>query len=195
MMKAFQHENPKVRGEALAALRRFPIDKVRPVFIEALRDSNLQVQLNALRTLAYYRDHSAVDEILGVIESKDFFDYPLNVKKRFYVTLANIEGTAVVSYLVKVLRKNRFWLGSINTDIRISAAHALGTIGSPDTLKVLNRFSKNWNRSLRMACKEALQHQKTGQSSGGGLMLEPLDTQMVQNKRKGDDIILEPLND
>lgn len=197
MKKAYEHENPKVRVEAIGSLKRFPIDRVRDVFISALQDANLQVQMEALRTLAHHKDHGAVEQILTTIESQEFNDFPLSVKKRFFMTLAMIEKQRFLPYFQKALTKNRFWLGAINTDFRVCAAMALGMLATPESTKLLEKYKNAWNRPLRDACREALGRGRGGGNiaamdgggDGGGLILEP----MAQKTPSSGGLILEPM--
>jgi len=191
MKKAYEHENPKVRCEAIAAMRRFPIAKVRDLYLHALEDENMQVQLQALRVIAQHKDHGAVEPILALVESKDFMDFPLSIKKRYFMTLALLEKQDLAPYFIKSLKRNRFWLGNINTDIRVCSAFALGIVGSGEAVKVLKRCSRTWSRRLREACRDALIRADSGPISDG-LILEPL--QQTAQGELSNDLILEPLS-
>lgn len=189
MMKAYEHDNPKVRIEAINALRRFPGEKVRKVFLAALQDSNLQVQLSALRALGQMKDRGASDYILEFIEKPEFADVPLATKKRFFLTLASIEGDAFVPYFKKMLSKNRFWLGPINTEMRMCAAYALGVIGSSQAVRTLKNHQGVWSSKLKEAVREALHRAQSGEPSDE-LILEPVRSEhLAQEPAKG--LILE----
>lgn len=178
MMKAYEHDNPKVRMEAITALRRFPGEKVRKVFLAALRDDNLQVQLAALRALGQMKDRGASDHILEFIENPSFADVPLSTKKRFFLTLASIEGDAFVPYFKKMLSKNRFWLGPINTEMRICAAYALGVIASTKSVRILKGYQGVWNSKLKEAVRDAINRAQSGEPSDE-LILEPVSEPML----------------
>jgi HEAT repeat protein len=116
LVEAMADPNPALAKEARDALL-----KVLPA---ALKDSNVEVRLNAARLLQDVPDPSAVEPLIGALRDKDG-----NVRQRAGIALAKI-GQPAESSLVGLLRDP-------NPEMRRLGAEQLGKIRDPETLEPL----------------------------------------------------------
>ena len=156
ILETFQNPHPRVRQEVIASLRKFQSPQIREMVLGALQDPDPQVRTMALRHLANARDASVVPVLMEKMKAKEFADVQVEEKKRFFTALAMIGGPQLVGYFHEQLTV-RGLLNKIHLDeMRMGAAVALGVVGTPEAIQVLEANMASTNKAIRDSCVEVL---------------------------------------
>lgn len=154
---AFKNAHPRVRQEVISSLRKYHNEDIRNMMLRALDDDDSQVRSLALRHLANARDGAAVKSIAERMKDKSFVDRPVEEKKRHFTALAMIGGTQLIPFFREQLTA-RGVLNKLHLDeMRAGAAAALGIVGSPEALAILQSGAASSNKAIREACEQTLQ--------------------------------------
>nr|WP_319373145.1 HEAT repeat domain-containing protein [uncultured Methanobacterium sp.] len=114
------------RGKtAFNALKKLKCSKITLFFIEALKDSNENVRLNASEALGRIKDPKAVEPLLEALKDSEI-DFQLKVIE----ALGEIGDKKAVPCLIKFLKNGKWY-------IQRDAAEALGKIGDKKAAKPL----------------------------------------------------------
>jgi hypothetical protein len=157
LLDTFQtNQHPRVRQEVIASMRKFHNPQIRQMMLEALNDADPQVRTLALRHLANARDASVVTVLADRMKTKEFPETPLEEKKRYFTALAMIGG----GQLVPFFRDHLTTRGLLNKqhldEMRAGAAAALGIVGSPEAVQILEAGMASTNKAIRDSCVEVL---------------------------------------
>jgi len=148
--------HPRVRQEVVASLRKYHTPPVREMMITALQDEDPQVRTLALRHLANARDTTVIPLLSDRMLKKDFQEAALEEKKRYFTALAMIGGQGLVSFFKDHLT-TRGLLNKVHLDeMRAGAATALGIVGSPEAIAILESGMQSTNKAIRDSCTEVL---------------------------------------
>jgi hypothetical protein len=153
--RALHHDDVRVRKEAVRALGRIESPTSRAYLISAFRDLDATVRVQAAMTLAANRDERAAQSILTVIGSAEFAKRDLTERQAFYEALGRSGSDALVPKLESMLTKGGMFRSG-NDEDRYHAALALGWLGSPAALAVLNRELQGKREPVRKAVEAAL---------------------------------------
>ena len=148
--------HPRVRQEVISSLRKYHTPEIRQMMVQALADADPQVRTLALRHLANARDTAVVSVLTGKMEEKEFQDRPLEEKKRYFTALAMIAGQNMTPFFRDQLT-TRGLLNKIHLDeMRAGAAAALGIVGTPEAIAILESGVTSTNKAIRESCVEVL---------------------------------------
>lgn len=153
--RALHHEDVRVRKEAVRALGRIESPTSRAYLISAFRDMDAGVRVQAAMTLAGKRDDRAAQSILAMIAAPEFAKRDLNERASFFEALGRSGSDSLVPQLSTMLTKGSLFRAG-NDEDRYHAALALGWLGSPAALAVLNRELSGKRDSVRKAVEAAL---------------------------------------
>ena len=150
------NSHPRVRQEVIASMRKFHNPEIRDMMMNALSDADPQVRTLALRHLANARDTSVVSVLTQKMNAKEFADSPIEEKKRYFTALAMIGGNQLTPFFRDQLTA-RGLLNKVHLDeMRAGAAAALGIVGSPEAISVLESGVQSTNKAIRESCVEVL---------------------------------------
>jgi HEAT repeat protein len=150
-----QHDDFRVRREALNALDRLNPREAMRLLTDALSDSSQRLRVFAARNLAT-RGTRAVEPLLTAVLQSGFEKRELSEIRSFYEALGYIGGPEVVAFLVGVVnRKNPLRRQRID-EIRAAACHALGWAGGPEAVTALKSREKDRSEIVREAAKSGL---------------------------------------
>lgn len=148
--------HPRVRQEVISALRKYNTPQVKEMMIAGLDDADPQVRQLALRHLANARDQSVIPLLSDRMNKKEFADAALEEKKRYFTALAMIGGDKLVPFFRDHLT-TRGLLNKIHLDeMRAGAAAALGIVGNPEAIQILESGMQSTNKAIRESCTEVL---------------------------------------
>ena len=148
--------HPRVRQEVIGSLRKYHTPEVRQMMLNALEDTDPQIRALALRHLANARDTSVVQLLQDKMAKKEFSDVALEEKKRFFTALAMIGGPQLVPFFRDHLT-TRGLLNKIHLDeMRAGAAGALGIVGTPEAIQILESGVQSTNKAIRESCTDVL---------------------------------------
>jgi hypothetical protein len=156
IQKAFNHEDLRVRREAIQALGLIGGTKATGLLVKSLTDSDVRIRCMAAINLGKGGKKTGLIPLLEVVQSKDFYKREPTEIKAFFNAIGMVGSNEAVPVLQQLLER-KSWFGRGKTDeIRIGAASALATIGTPDAKAVLEEGKNSKDETIRDACVQAL---------------------------------------
>jgi hypothetical protein len=159
ILKAFNHEESRVRREAIQALGLIGGPKAVGLLIKALTDNDVRIRCMAAINLGKVGKEAGLIPILEVVQSKDFYKREPVEIKAFFNAIGMAGSNEAVPMLQQLLER-KSWFGRGTTDeIRIGAANAMAMIGTPEAKALLEEGKNSKDDSIRDACIQALRSQ------------------------------------
>ncbi len=156
IQKAFNHEDLRVRREAIQALGLIGGPKATGLLVKSLADSDVRIRCMAAINLGKGGKKTGLIPLLEVVQSKDFYKREPAEIKAFFNAIGMVGSNEAVPVLQQLLER-KSWFGRGKTDeIRIGAASALATIGTPDAKAVLEEGKNSKDETIRDACTQVL---------------------------------------
>jgi len=161
IQKAFNHEENRVRREAIQALGLIGGQKTVGLLVRALTDDDVRIRCMAAINLGKAGKKTGLIPLVEIVQSKDFYKREPVEIKAFFNGIGMAGSDEVVPVLQDLLER-KSWFGRGKTDeIRIGAAHALAMIGTPDAKAILEEGKNSKDETLRDACTQALKSQSS----------------------------------
>ena len=148
--------HPRVRQEVIGSLRKYHTPPVREMMINSIDDPDPQIRALALRHLANARDTSVIQILSDKMAKKEFQEVALEEKKRYFTALAMIGGGQLTAFFRDHLT-TRGLLNKVHLDeMRAGAAAALGIVGTPEAIQILEAGVQSTNKAIRESCTDVL---------------------------------------
>jgi hypothetical protein len=161
IQKAFNHEENRVRREAVQALGLIGGQKTVGLLVRALTDDDIRIRCMAAINLGKAGKKAGLIPLVEIVQSKEFYKREPVEIKAFFNGIGMVGSEEVVPVLQDLLER-KSWFGRGKTDeIRIGAAHALAMIGTPDAIAILEEGKDSKDETLRDACTQALKSQSS----------------------------------
>jgi hypothetical protein len=122
----FDHKDGRVRREAIKALAELGGNEAIGLIRNALDDPDISVRQFALGALSNLEAESAKRLLVEKVSSKKFRDCSYSEKKDYYCALLRYGGEDLVSFLVCMLLKRRFFGRAANDENRAAIAYCVG---------------------------------------------------------------------
>ncbi len=159
IQKAFNHEENRVRREAVQALGLIGGQKAVGLLVRALTDDDVRIRCMAAINLGKTGRQAGLIPLVEIVQLKDFYKREPVEIKAFFNGIGMAGSDEVVPVLQDLLER-KSWFGRGKTDeIRIGAARALAMIGTPDAIAMLEEGKDSKDETLRDACTQALKGQ------------------------------------
>jgi len=161
ILKAFNHEEIRVRREAIQALGLIGGSKAVGLLVKAITDNDVRIRCMAAINLGKVGKDAGLIPLLEVVQSKDFYKRePVEIKAFF--NAIGMSGSNEAVPVLQQLLERKSWFGRGTTDeIRIGAANAMAMIGTPDAKILLEEGKNSKDDSIRDACIQALRSQSS----------------------------------
>ena len=161
ILKAFNHEEIRVRREAIQALGLIGGSKAVGLLVKAVTDNDVRIRCMAAINLGKVGKEAGLIPLLEVVQSKDFYKRePVEIKAFF--NAIGMSGSNEAVPVLQQLLERKSWFGRGTTDeIRIGAANAMAMIGTPDAKILLEEGKNSKDDSIRDACIQALRSQSS----------------------------------
>jgi HEAT repeat protein len=161
IQKAFNHEENRVRREAIQALGLIGGQKAVGLLVRALTDNDARIRCMAAINLGKTGKKAGLIPLVEIVQSKDFYKREPVEIKAFFNGIGMAGSNEVVPVLQDLLER-KSWFGRGKADeTRIGAAHALSMIGTPDAIAILEEGKNSKDETLRDACTQALKSQSS----------------------------------
>ena len=161
IQKAFNHEENRVRREAIQALGLIGGPKTVGLLVKALTNDDVRIRCMAAINLGKAGKKAGLIPLLEIVQSKDFYKREPVEIKAFFNGIGMVGSNEVVPVLQDLLER-KSWFGRGKTDeIRIGAARALAMIGTPDAKAILEEGKNSKDETIRDACTQALKSQSS----------------------------------
>ena len=159
IQKVFNHEENRVRREAVQALGLIGGPKAIGLLVRALTDNDVRIRCMAAINLGKVGKKAGLIPLLEVVQSKDFYKREPAEIKAFFNAIGMVGSNEAIPVLQQLLER-KSWFGRGKTDeIRMGAANALATIGTPDAKAILEEGKNSKDETIRGACTQALRRQ------------------------------------
>jgi hypothetical protein len=161
IQKAFNHEENRVRREAIQALGLVGGPKTVGLLVRALTDDDVRIRCMAAINLGKAGKKTGLIPLLEIVQTKDFYKREPVEIKAFFNGIGMAGSDEVVPVLQELLER-KGWFGRGKTDeIRLGAAHALAMIGTDEAKAILEEGKDSKEETLRDACTQALRSQSS----------------------------------
>jgi HEAT repeat protein len=159
IQKAFNHEENRVRREAVQALGLIGGPKAIGLLVKALTDNDVRIRCVAAINLGKVGKEAGLIPLLEAVQSKDFYRREPVEIKAFFNAIGIAGSNEVVPMLQQILER-KSWFGRGTTDeIRMGAANAMAMIGTPEAKAILEEGKNSKDDTIRDACIQALRSQ------------------------------------
>jgi hypothetical protein len=156
IQKVFNHEEIRVRREAVQALGLIGSPKAIGLLIRALTDNDVRIRCMAAINLGKGGKKAGLTPLLEVVQSKDFYKREPAEIKAFFNAIGMVGSNEAIPVLQQLLER-KSWFGRGKTDeIRIGAANALAMIGTSEAKAILEEGKNSKEESIRDACAQAM---------------------------------------
>jgi len=135
--KVINHPEPRVRKEAIKLYGEMGGPGAVNPIREHLYSNDHSVEVIAAQALSRIGTDSAKAALIEKITSKGFQELELSGMKPFFEALARFRVMDVFEFLMKMLDKSPFFGRTKYNEMKACAIYALGLIGSPKALPVL----------------------------------------------------------
>jgi len=159
IQKAFNHEENRVRREAIQALGLIGSPKAIGLLVRALTDNDVRIRCMAAINLGKGGKKVGLIPLVEVVQSKDFYKREPAEIKAFFNAIGMVGSNEAVPVLQQLLERKSWFSRGKTDEIRIGAANALAIIGTPDARAILEVGKNSKEESIREACAQALNSQ------------------------------------
>ncbi len=155
LQKAFNHEELRVRREAVQSLGLIGGPKAVSLLIKALVDKDTRIRAMSAINLGKMGRNIGLAALLEVVQSKDFQKKEPAEMKAFLDAIGMVGSNEALPVLQQMLeQKSLFGLGK-RDDIRFGVANALAMIGTSEARAILEQGRNSKDESIRNACQQA----------------------------------------
>ena len=159
IQRALNHEDLRVKREAIQALGLIGGQKANGLLVRALTDNDVRIRCMAAINLGKGGKKAGLIPLLEVVQSKDFYKREPAEINAFFSAIGMIGSHEVIPVLQQLLER-KSWFGRGKTDeIRMGAANAMAMIGTPEAKAILEAGKNSKDESIRDACTQALRSQ------------------------------------
>jgi HEAT repeat protein len=156
VLKAFNHEEIRVRREAVQALGLIGGSRAVGLLIKALTDDDVRIRCMAAVNLGKVGKGTGLIPLFEIVQSKEFYKRE-PVEIRAFFNAIGMSGSSEAIPILEQLLERKSWFGRGPTDeIRLGAARAMAMIGTPEARAILEYGKSSKDDSIRDACKQAL---------------------------------------
>jgi hypothetical protein len=166
IQKAFNHEEPRVRREAIQALGLIGGAKAVGLLVKCLKDEDSRIRTTAALNLGKLGQKAALEPLLEVVQSKDFQKRGSEEIKGFFDAIGMMGSSRESILVLRQLLERKSWFGRGKDEIRVGAAQALATIGTPEVMAILELGKDSKDESVRNACLQALKSKSSAPHPG-----------------------------
>ncbi len=159
IQKALNHEEARVRREAIQALGIIVSSKAFDLLGKALNDQDDRNRSMAALNLARVGKKASLPALLEVVQAKDFSKRDSAEIKAFFDAIGMVGSNDALKPLEKLLEQ-KSWFGMGKKDeIRLRAASALALIGTAEARSTLEAGRNSKDENIRQACLQAMKGQ------------------------------------
>jgi hypothetical protein len=159
LLKAFNHEENRVRREAIQALGLIGGPKAVGLLVRALTDNDVRIRCMAAINLGKVGKEIGLISLLEVVQTKDFYKREPVEIKAFFNAIGMVGSNEAIPVLQQLLERKSWFVRGKTDEIRVGAANAIAMIGTPEAKAILEVGEDSKDESIREACVQALKSQ------------------------------------
>ncbi len=126
------------------------------ILVKALIDNDLRIRCMAAINLGKVGKRAALNPLLEIIQSKDFYKKELIEVKAFFNAVGMVGSNEAVPILQQLLERKSWFSRGRMEEVRVEVAQALAMIGTPEAKAILENGKNSKEESIRNACMKAL---------------------------------------
>ena len=153
--RALEHQDYRVRKEALTALDRLDPERAATDLERALGDEERRIRIFAAQTLAT-RGETAAPPLLATVTNPDFAGRQEDEIFAIYAALAHAGGRAVLAHLESASKPSGLFRKGPSEETRAAACTALGRMSEPKAIEILGALSGDKSARVRESARRAL---------------------------------------
>ncbi len=159
IQKVFNHEENRVRREAIQALGLIGGPKAIGLLVRALTDNDVRIRCMAAINLGKVGKETGLISLLEVVQTKDFYKREPVEIKAFFNAIGMAGSNEAIPVLQQLLERKSWFVRGKTDEIRTGAANAIAMIGTPEAKAILEVGEDSKDESIRDACTQALKSQ------------------------------------
>ena len=159
ILKAFNHEENRVRREAIQALGLIGGPKAIGLLVRALTYNDVRIRCMASINLGKVGKEIGLISLLEVVQKKDFHKREPVEIKAFFNAVGMVGSNEAIPVLQQLLERKSWFIRGKTDEIRIGAANAIAMIGTPEAKAILEVGEDSKDESIRDTCIQALKSQ------------------------------------
>ncbi len=156
LKKACEHEDERVRSEAVDSLAKIGTEKANDAIRGRLYDESGKVRRIAVQHIGKSGYRPALEDLAQIVASRDFWDLNATEQKEFLHAYASLGGTYTIEPLTQMITKWTPFGGEPARVLKELAVGALSLIGDPAVEDLLRKWSQKsdergkWARTALM---------------------------------------------
>lgn len=166
LKKASQHEDERVRWEAVSALCKIDTDASRDALAGRLSDDSERVRLLALRHLSEKAYEPAYEAIETLANCREFEMLPPPEQKELLKALASTGGDKSFEYLKKLATRRNLFRSETIKRLKEMAVNALARLEGEQVDRLLENWMNKRRGDLRIWASRALARRQRTRNSG-----------------------------
>jgi hypothetical protein len=159
IQKALNHEDLRVRREAIQALGLINSPKTIGLLVRALSDEDIRIRSMAAINLGKMGKTAGLLPLLEAVQSKEFHRREQQEVKAFFDAIGMTGSNEAVPVLQQILERKSLFGRGTSDEMRFGAAAALAMIGTPEARAILEAGRDSKDGPIRTACLQALRIQ------------------------------------
>jgi HEAT repeat protein len=159
LQKAFNHEDLRVRREAIQALGLIGSPKAIGLLVKALADGDVRIRSMAAINLGKSGKGAGLIPLMEAVQSKEFSRRDPQEIRAFFEAIGMIGSNEATPILQQLLEHKSLFGRGKTDEIRVGAAAALAMIGTREAKAILEAGRESKDGSIRSACLQALRGQ------------------------------------
>jgi HEAT repeat protein len=161
ILKAFNHEENRIRREAIQALGLIGGPKAVGLLVRALTDDDVRIRCMAAINLGKVGKEIGLISLLEIVQTKDFYKREPVEIKAFFNAIGMVGSNEAIPVLQQLLERKSWFVRGKTDEMRTGAAKAIAMIGTPEAKAILKVGEDSKDESIRVACIQALKSQLT----------------------------------
>jgi hypothetical protein len=161
IQKALNHEDLRVKREAIQALGLISGQKAIGILVRMLTDDDVRIRCMAAINLGKGGKKAGLVPLLEVVQSKDFYKKEPAEIKAFFNAIGMVGSNEAIPVLQQLLERKSWFSRGKTDEVRMGAADAMGMIGTPEAKAILEAGKNSKDESIRDACTHALRSQSS----------------------------------
>jgi HEAT repeat protein len=161
IQKALNHEDLRVKREAIQALGLISGQKAIGILVRMLTDDDVRIRCMAAINLGKGGKKAGLVPLLEVVQSKDFYKKEPAEIKAFFNAIGMVGSNEAIPVLQQLLERKSWFSRGKTDEVRMGAADAMGMIGTPEAKAILEAGKNSKDESIRDACNHALRSQSS----------------------------------
>ena len=158
LLRALEHERPRVRMQAVGDLRGYPQESADRLLAIRLADADFDVRMAAIRVITARKSSYARAAIEVILQAENLTERDPKELRSLMAAYATLAGHEAVGALTQVLHQSMFTRRK-TAEAQSAAAFALGMIGTESAREALKKGTRSLNKKVRESCRRALERE------------------------------------